>query len=64
VFPSRSTEISNPIVERILIALGGLLVTVAPFLTGLHVVILGDFNLMDLLSAAPASAAVAYLLIV
>ena len=61
MFPSRTTEISNPIVERVLIALGGLLVTVAPFLTWLHVVILGDFNLTGLLSAAHASAALAYL---
>ena len=56
-----STGSANMVAERVLIALGGALLTVAPYLTWLHVVILGDFNLTGLLSAGHATVAIAYL---
>jgi hypothetical protein len=59
MFPGGSNP-DNNLAERVLIAVGGGLLTVAPFLTWVSVVLLGDFNLTGLLSAAHASVAIAY----
>jgi hypothetical protein len=61
VFPSRPGTVGNEVAERILIALGGALLAVAPYLTWLRVVVLGDFNLSGLLSASHATVAIPYL---
>ena len=62
MLPARSVYGNgNMVAERVLVAVGALLLTICPYLPWLHVVILGDFNLTGLLSAAHASVVVAYL---
>jgi hypothetical protein len=61
LFPARPGTEGNEAAERILIALGGALLAVAPYMTWLRVVILGDFNLSGLLSAGHATVAIPYL---
>jgi hypothetical protein len=60
MFPSTTNTDGHELTERILIALGGALLTVAPYLTWLRVVIVGDFNLSGLLSAAHSTVAIPY----
>jgi hypothetical protein len=61
VFPMRNPYNSSGMAERVLVAVGAALIIVCPYLPWLHVIILGDFNLTGLLSAAHGSAAIAYL---
>lgn len=63
MFPYRSRYDGydpNFISERVLIAVGAALITVSPYLSWLHVVILGDFNLTALLTAGRWPVALAY----
>lgn len=61
MFPNRADGYNRVLGERILVAVGGALLTIAPYLTWISVVILGSFNLTGLLGAGHAYQWISYL---